>query len=117
MLASVCWKTPFHLGPGRVSSLLFVLRSEVVEQGVYKSAVGDSIAEPARGHCTTSPPPGLRSFDYGVFVVPLALYKEGAAMEVAWELAPSGIGGDCSSVLERWLWGLPLVKQGPAAAV
>ena len=35
----------------------------------------------------------------------------------AWELAPSGIGGDCSSVLERWLWGLPLVKQGPAAAV
>ena len=27
-----------------------------------------------------------------------------------------GVGGDCSRVLERWRWGLPLVKQGLAAA-
>ena len=95
--------------------MLFVLKSEVVEQGVYKSVVGCSIAEPVRGHCTTSPPPGLRSFDYGVLVVPLALYVEGVAMEVSCDSVAAWLPGVCLWLGYRPLPGscLALLRDAP----
>ena len=62
VLASVCWRTLLHLGPGSVFSLPFAMYMDDVKQGVYKSAVGGSIAEPIRGHCTASPSPGPRAY-------------------------------------------------------
>ena len=59
MLASVCWRTPLHLGPGWVFSMPFELMMEFVLQGVYESAWGSPRLDPSGGIALRSRLEGL----------------------------------------------------------